>query len=105
MEIAAFIWAGLATIGALAAAFTRWRSGSDETTAVLWQAEAVAWKAKAERLEVDLSNLTRRVDAIEAENNALRTLHDSREEMAATRAMMAVGFDQILKHLTKDGSE
>lgn len=98
-EIAAFVWAGLATIGALGAAFIRWRSSSDETTAVLWREEAAAWKAKAERLEQSLLDLTRRVDHLEAENKALRTLHDSRSDVAALRESLTSGLADIRARL------
>lgn len=84
-EFAAWIWAGTATVAAAAAALVRVRSGVDETTAQLWREEAEAWKAKAERLEEALNDLTRRVANLESENQTLRALHDSRAEVLSLR--------------------
>lgn len=95
MELAAFIWAGIATIGAVAAAFTRWRSASTETVSVLWREEAEAQKARADRLETTVNELSRRMDALEAENKSLRTLHDTRDEMAALRSAVTAGLADL----------
>lgn len=93
-NVAAFVWAAVATLGALSAAFVRWRSGADETTKDLWREEAEAWKAKAERLEILLGDLTRRVENLEAENQTLKALHDSRAEVLSLReAIMPVLAD------------
>jgi predicted nucleic acid-binding Zn-ribbon protein len=95
LAVASAVWAAVATIGALGAAFVRWRSDSDETTALLWKEEAEAWKAKAERLESALASLEKRVDLLEQENHVLRAMHDSRDEMAALRTAVIEGFADL----------
>lgn len=95
IEFAGWIWAGLATIGAVAAAIIRWRSSSDETTAALWKEEAAAWKAKAERLDSSLAALEKRVEHLESENKMLRALHDNREEMISLRIAITEGFSDL----------
>lgn len=99
--LAGFVWAGLATVAALAAAVARWRSSSDETTATLWKDEAAAWKAKAERLEKALEDLTKRVEHIEQENTVLRTLNSNTGEIVALRVTMNEGFASILSAIAK----
>ncbi|GAB3847294.1 hypothetical protein GCM10029963_28500 [Micromonospora andamanensis] len=95
LEIAGFVWAGMATLAALAAAVVRWRSTSDETTAALWKEEAAAWKAKAERLDAAFTALEKRVEHLESENKMLRALHDNREEMNALRDAITQGFSTL----------
>jgi len=85
IELALTIWGSILTIGALAAAWVRWRGGKTEETAKVWREEAAAWRAKAERMERELADLRRRVERLEAENQVLRELHDSRAEIAALR--------------------
>ncbi|WP_144121121.1 hypothetical protein [Catellatospora sichuanensis] len=103
MEIAALIWGSVATIGAVSAAFVKWRATSDETTSALWRDEAAAWKAKAERLEAALNTLEKRVDALESENKILRSMHDTREELAAMRTAMADGFSSLREIMSIEG--
>lgn len=95
IEVALWIWSCLATIGALASAFVRWRSSADETTGRLWKDEAEAWKAKAERLESMYTDLAKRVDNLESENRTLRALHDNREEMLALGKVITEGFADL----------
>ncbi|WP_200209106.1 hypothetical protein [Micromonospora coerulea] len=95
LAIAGVIWGSIATVGAIAAAFIRWRSTSDETTAALWKEEAEAWKARAIRLDESFSALEKRVDHLESENKMLRALHDNREEMNALRDAITSGFSTL----------
>lgn len=95
MGLAAWIWAALATLGALAAAWARIRAGNGETTVSVWRDEASAWRAKAERLEQAIAELTQRVDRLEAENRVLRTIADPRADMAALRSTLEHGFADL----------
>lgn len=90
-----WVWSALATIGAGGMAYVRWRSDSTETTAAVWREEAQAWKAKADRLEKSLADLTRRVDKLEAENNVLRSVADPRAEISALRDAVVSGFAEM----------
>lgn len=98
-EVAAFVWAALATVGAFGAAFVRWRSSVDETTTAVWREEAEAYKAKAERLEVLIRDLARRVSHLEAENTTLRALHDSRAEVLSLREAVMPALAEIAARL------
>ncbi|MEV6638095.1 hypothetical protein AB0M54_45970 [Actinoplanes sp. NPDC051470] len=92
----------VALVALIAVAVVRWRSTSDEETSRLWKGEAEAQKARADRLESGLADLTRRMTALEEENRVLRSLYDSREEMAQLRHAMTDGFT-TLASLLKEG--
>lgn len=46
----------LLIVGLIAAAFAKWRSTTDETTAALWKGEAEAQKARADRYYISRSS-------------------------------------------------
>lgn len=102
-EVVAFIWASLATLGVLAAAYVRWRAGGHTEAVTLWRDEAAAWRAKAERQDAAIAELTRRVDHLETENRVLRTLHDSRAEMVALRDTVERKLTELTAMLAHDG--
>ncbi|WP_043466527.1 hypothetical protein [Kitasatospora sp. MBT66] len=64
--------AGLA-IG-LGIAFIRFRSETDNESARLWRENAEAEKARGDRLEGTIRDLTARVERLETENGLLRSL-------------------------------
>lgn len=87
---------GLLTL--LVGAFLVVRSGQAAT----WKASAEAHKANSEaerargdRLEQELAELRRRVDAQDAEIRALRTLHDHTERLASIDASIAAVSDKL----------
>ncbi|MEV5080335.1 hypothetical protein AB0K74_16395 [Streptomyces sp. NPDC056159] len=74
ISISGWVFGGLATLGALGAAYVRVRSSVDNATAEIWKGEAEAQKARADRLETQLDELTSRVARLEAENRHLSEL-------------------------------
>jgi hypothetical protein len=94
--IVGLILSVLAVGAIIATVWARFRTTADETTTVLYKAEAEAWKARAERLEAEfatyrtemasqVASLASRVDSLEVENRFLRSQYDYREEIAAVR--------------------
>jgi hypothetical protein len=61
-------------LGLLAAAFIVVRSGATKAAAEAWKGEAEAQKARADRLESDLTDLKVRVLALETDNARLKDL-------------------------------
>jgi hypothetical protein len=74
ISISGWVFGGAAGLGALAAAFVRVKSSVDNQTAEIWKGEAEAQKARGDRLEAALQELSDRVGRLEAENRHLAEL-------------------------------
>lgn len=86
--IAGWIVGGLAISGALAAAWVKVRSSIDNQTAEIWKNEAEAQKARADRLEFAIRELTERVSSLESENRQLRELVSGTAAIADLRLLV-----------------
>lgn len=83
---------GLVTL--LGGAYLTVRAGQAQTwrqVAEAQRANADAEKARGDRLEQELRDLARRVEVLEAENRALRKLHDNTEKLDFIIAMLTRG--------------
>jgi TolA-binding protein len=90
-------WAfgALATLGALAAAYVRVRSSVDNQTAEIWKGEAEAQKARADRLEAQLDELSGRVARLEAENRHLSELVTGQAAIAELRSIVMTQHQEL----------
>ena len=96
LEVSLSIFGAVLGLMALAGAvWGKFRTSADESTLAVWKGEAEAQKARADRLEAGLADLTRRMAALEDENRVLRSLYDSREEMTQLRRVMTDGFTTL----------
>lgn len=98
MDVATFsgwIFGSVAGIGALAAAYVRVRSSVDNQTAEIWKGEAEAQKARADRLEVALSELSERVARLEAENRHLSELVTGQAAIAELKSLVIAQHQEI----------
>ena len=93
-----------ALFGVIAARFALSRK---ETTTQVWKEEAEAYKAKSERTDVALADLTsafaaltHRVERVEGENVILRELVTGKAEIAALAKAVDHGFADIRSLLT-----
>lgn len=98
VAVAGWVFGSLAILGALGAAYVRVRSSVDNATAEIWKGEAEAQKARADRLEMQLEELTGRVARLEAENRHLSELVTGTAAIAELRAL-AVHQHEELKAL------
>jgi cell shape-determining protein MreC len=99
LGIAGWVFGALAAIGALASAYVKVRSSVDDTTANIWKGEAEAQKARAERLEMALSELSERVGRLEAENRRLAELVTGAAAIAELRALVIAQHEDIRSRL------
>jgi ABC-type transporter Mla subunit MlaD len=88
LGIAGWVFGALASLGALGAAYVRVRSGVDNATAEIWKGEAEAQKARADRLEAQLDELSGRVARLEAENRHLSELVTGQAAIADLKAIV-----------------
>jgi chromosome segregation ATPase len=95
MSIAGWVFGGAAGLGALAAAFVRIKSSVDNQTAEIWKGEAEAQKARADRLEMQLAELTERVGRLEAENRHLSELVTGQAAMAELRSLVVTQHNEL----------
>ncbi|MFF4818074.1 hypothetical protein ACFY2K_26215 [Kitasatospora sp. NPDC001309] len=83
----------------LGAAFIRFRSEADNESARLWRDNAEAEKARAERLEGVISDLTARVERLENENALLRGLVTGERAMRALSTLVTDQHAEVLAAL------
>ena len=95
LGFAGWAFGALATVGALAAAYVRVRSSVDNQTAEIWKGEAEAQKARADRLEAQLEELSGRVARLEAENRHLSELVTGQAAIAELRSLMVSQHQEI----------
>lgn len=95
VSIAGWIFGGAAGLGALAAAFVRVKSSVDNQTAEIWKGEAEAQKARGDRLESALQELSDRVARLEAENRRLSELVTGQAAIAELRALVSTNHDEL----------
>jgi len=72
------------------------RSDAPAETARLWRENAEAERARAERLDAAVTELTRRVDRLEAENAALRSVVSADKAIADLSARLDAARAEIL---------
>jgi hypothetical protein len=99
MDLATYsgwIFGSFAGIGALAAAYVRIRSSVDDQTAAIWKGEAEAQKARADRLEAALKELTERVNRLEAENRHLTELVTGAAAVAELKSLVIAQHDELV---------
>jgi hypothetical protein len=95
LSVAGWVFGCLAALGALGAAYVRVRSGVDNATAEIWKGEAEAQKARADRLEMQLEELTGRVARLEAENRHLSELVTGQAAIAELRSLTVQHFEEL----------
>jgi hypothetical protein len=95
LGFAGWAFGALATVGALAAAYVRVRSSVDNQTAEIWKGEAEAQKARADRLEVALAELSERVARLEAENRHLSELVTGQAAIADLKALVLAQHQEL----------
>jgi len=90
-------WAftALTAVGLLAAAYVRVRSSVDNQTAEIWKGEAEAQKARADRLEAQLDELTGRVARLETENRHLSELVTGQAAIAELRSLVVAQHQEL----------
>ncbi len=90
-------WAfgALAAVGAVAAAYVRVRSSVDNQTAEIWKGEAEAQKARADRLEAQLDELSGRVARLEAENRHLSELVTGQAAISELRSIVLAQHQEL----------
>lgn len=72
----------LTILGLVAVAFVYARGVARKTAAELWRDEATAQKARADRLEAVVADLTKRVDRLEATNEQLAQMASGKAAVA-----------------------
>jgi hypothetical protein len=98
MDLATYsgwVFGSVTGIGALAAAYVRVRSSVDDQTAEIWKGEAEAQKARADRLEMALRELTDRVVRLEAENRHLSELVTGTAAIAELKTLVIAHHEEI----------
>lgn len=85
LGIAALIGAGIVVF----------RSAAAKATAELWRGEAEAQKARGDRLEQSMTDLTHRVEKLEEENKTLRSIATSGREITALTAEIGHLRDEV----------
>jgi TolA-binding protein len=95
LGFAGWAFGALATVGALAAAYVRVRSSVDNQTAEIWKGEAEAQKARADRLEAQLDELSGRVARLEAENRHLSELVTGQAAIAELRSIVMTQHQEL----------
>ena len=100
LGVAGWVFGALAAIGALASAYVKVRSSVDDTTVSIWKGEAEAQKARAERLEMALTELTERVARLEAENRRLAELVTGAAAIAELKALVIEQHADIVARVT-----
>lgn len=100
MNIAAWFFGACAFLGALGAAFVRFRSSVDNATAEIWKGEAEAQKARADRLEAELGLLSARVSRLESERELLLNMATGTAAIAELRAVVDQNHDELKSLLT-----
>ncbi|MFD6970133.1 hypothetical protein [Streptomyces sp. NPDC059949] len=96
LGIAGWVFGALATFGAVGAAYVRVRSDTDNATAEIWKGEAEAQKARADRLEEQLKELTGRVSRLEAENRHLSELVTGQAAIAELKAVVTAQHQELI---------
>jgi hypothetical protein len=95
LAIAGWVFGSLAVLGALGAAYVRVRSSVDNATAEIWKGEAEAQKARADRLEMQLDELTGRVMRLESEREMLISMATGTAAIAELRALAVRQHDEL----------
>ncbi|MFE0648542.1 hypothetical protein ACFVZH_08150 [Streptomyces sp. NPDC059534] len=95
LSISGWAFGALAAVGALAAGYVRVRSSVDNQTAEIWKGEAEAQKARADRLEAQLDELSGRVARLEAENRHLSELVTGQAAIAELRSLMVTQHQEL----------
>jgi TolA-binding protein len=103
LGFAGWAFGALATVGALAAAYVRVRSSVDNQTAEIWKGEAEAQKARADRLEAQLDELSGRVARLEAENRHLSELVTGQAAIAELRSLVMTQHQELTSLLRPEG--
>ncbi|WP_326827357.1 hypothetical protein [Streptomyces sp. NBC_01751] len=88
LGVAGWVLGATAVLGSLAAAFVKIRSSVDNQTAEIWKGEAEAQKARADRLETALTELSERVARLEAENRHLSELVTGQAAISELRTLV-----------------
>ncbi|MGW0920394.1 hypothetical protein ACWD3J_15415 [Streptomyces sp. NPDC002755] len=95
LAIAGWAFGAIAALGALGAAYVRVRSDADNATAEIWKGEAEAQKARADRLETQLAELTSRVLRLESEREMLISMATGTAAIADLRALVVQQHDEL----------
>jgi hypothetical protein len=95
LAIAGWAFGAIAALGALGAAYVRVRSDADNATAEIWKGEAEAQKARADRLETQLAELTSRVLRLESEREMLISMATGTAAIADLRALVVLQHDEL----------
>lgn len=95
LNVAGWVFGALAVLAALGAAYVRVRSSVDNATAEIWKGEAEAQKARADRLEMALKELTDRVARLEAENRHLSELVTGTAAIAELKTLVTAQHEEL----------
>jgi predicted ATPase len=77
-------------------AFVKIRSETDTESARLWKENAEAEKSRADRLEATVRDLTARVDRMEIENAALRSLVTGERAIADLSSLVTAQHAEVM---------
>jgi TolA-binding protein len=102
LGFAGWVFGALATLGAVGAAYVRFRSDTDNATAEIWKGEAEAQKARADRLEEQLKELTGRVSRLEAENRHLSELVTGQAAIAELKSLVVTQHQDLISLLRSE---
>ncbi|MFF7233944.1 hypothetical protein [Streptomyces sioyaensis] len=100
LSYAGWVFGALAGIGAIAAAVVKVKSTVDNTTAEIWKGEAEAQKARADRLEAELGELSARVTRLEGERELLLSMATGQAAINDLRNAVAEQHEEIKQLLT-----
>jgi uncharacterized protein YlxW (UPF0749 family) len=100
LAIAGWVFGALGVIGTLAAAVVKVKSNVDNATAEIWKGEAEAQKARADRLEVELGELSARVTRLEQERELLLSMATGQAAITELRTAMNSQFEEVKSLLT-----
>lgn len=101
LSYAGWLFGGLATLGAVTAAFVKVKSTVDNTTAEIWKGEAEAQKARADRLEVELTELSARVTRLEGERELLLSMATGQAAINELRSLAVQHHEELKSLLTR----
>jgi predicted ATPase len=99
MDYAGLVLGICGALVGVGSAFVKMRSETDTESARLWKENAEAEKTRADRLEATVRDLTTRVDRLEIENAALRSLVTGERAIADLSTLVTAHHTEVMAAL------
>lgn len=95
LAVAGWVVGVLGLAAALGAAVVLFKSNVNKATTELWKGEAEAQKARGDRLQAAITDLTLRVERVEQENKTLRELATAERAIGALTKVVEEVRDEM----------